>query len=191
MPKATWGTGGEALTAADIDGAEQREGFAPYAGPMPPAGLYRFVLKFAKKGESGSGNPKLQILLELDGSWKPNHAKFDKAPLWDNMPVMKSTAWRVQAFCEAIGATAKDFANGMVVDEDGKVTKIGRVGDPSGLYVYVNAKVRPAGGGYDEQLQLNGAGYLPAPDDDDADADDTGNGENGDDDSDDNDEPPF
>lgn len=188
MPKATWGTGDEALTAADIDGAESREGFAPYAGPLPPAGVYRFILKFAKKGESGSGNPKLQILLELDGSWKEQHAKFDKCPLWDNMPVMKSTAWRVAAFNEAIGATSADFAKGMVVDEDGKVTKIGKVGDPSGLYVYVSVKQRAASGGYDASLQLNGAGYLPAPEDGD-DADD----QDGSDDADDNgdDEPPF
>jgi hypothetical protein len=187
MPKATWGSGGEALTAADIDGAEQREGFAPYSGPIPPAGLYRFVLKFAKKGQSSTGNPKLQMLWELDGDWKPEHAKFEGAPLWDNMPVMKSTAWRVAAFCEAVGITSAEFLNKMVVDEDGKVTKLGSLGDPAGIMAYINVSKRPANAQYAEQLQLNGAGYLPAQDGEEA--QEPGDVDKGDDE--DGDEPPF
>jgi hypothetical protein len=189
LPKATWGTGNDALTAGDIDNAERSQQYAPYDGPIPPSGLYRFVIKFIKKGESQSGNPKAQILLELDGSWKPKHKQYDGCPLWDNMPVMKSTGWRVAAFCDAIGATSKDFLSGMIVDEDKKVTKIGKVGDPTGLLVYVNAKHEQAADGYGEQLRLNGAGYVPldeAPEDEgDEDqsspSDDEGDGE----------EPPF
>jgi len=192
MPKAKWGTGDEALTAADIDGAERSQ-FKPYDGEVPPSGLYRFEIKSMKQGESSGGNPKLTTTLTLDGSWKPKHAKYDGCPMWDHMPVMKNTAWRVAALCDAIGATSKDFHNGMVVDENGKVTKFGSVGDPSGLLVYVNVKHQPAANGYAESLRLNGSGYLPideAPDDEDGAADeDTARDDDGDDA--DLDEPPF
>jgi hypothetical protein len=181
MPKATWGE----FSSNDIDNAEQREGFAPYAGPLPRAGIYRFTAKFMKKGVSGTGNPKLQILWELDGTWKPEHKKYDACPLWDNMPVMPSTAWRVRAFCDALGLSSKEFQTRIIVDEEGKVTKLGSLGDPAGLQVYVNVSRRPASEGYDESLQLNGSGYLPIDDDDDDGTDDADD-ENGDDT-----EPPF
>ena len=162
MPKATWGD----FSSEDIDKAEQREGFTPYSGLLPRAGLYRFTAKFMKKGVSSTNNPKLQILWELDGSWKPEHKKFDGCPLWDNMPVVKSTAWRVRAFCEALGLSSKEFHSRIITDDDGKVTKLGSLGDPAGLQVYVNVSQRPASEGYDASLQLNGSGYLPIDDDD-------------------------
>lgn len=181
-PKATWGD----FSSSDIDNAETREGFTPYSGPLPRAGLYRFTCKFMKKGKSQTGNHKMQMLWELDGSWKPEHKKFDGAPLWDNMPVMKSTAFRVRAFCEAIGLTSKEFQTRIITDDDGKVTKLGSLGDPAGLQVYVNVSRRPASEEYEEQLQLNGTGYLPIDEDPDEDNDDV------DDDADeDGDEPPF
>lgn len=184
MPKATWGD----FSSADIDSAEQREGFTPYSGPLPRAGLYRFTAKFMKKGQSNTGNPKMQILWELDGSWKPEHKKYDGCPLWDNMPVMKSTAWRVRAFCDALGLSSKEFQTKILTDEEGKVTKLGSLGDPAGLQVYVNVSRRPASEGYDESLQLNGSGYLAVDEDADEDADEAASD---DDDDDDDTEPPF
>jgi hypothetical protein len=163
MPKATWGD----FSANDIDSAESRGGFTPYSGPIPPSGLYRFTVKQMKKGESQAGNPKIQVVMELDGTWKENHKKYDTCPLFDNMPVMKSTAFRVKAFCEAFGLTSKQFATGLITDEDGKITKLSTLGDPAGIQVYVNVKKRPAENGYDEGLQLNGTGYLPVDDEDD------------------------
>jgi hypothetical protein len=166
MPKAKWGSGDEALTAADIDGAQSNQQFTPYLGDVPPAGLYRFVIKSMTQGTSGTGNPKLLIISELDGSWKPNHAKYDGCPLFDHMPVMKSTAFRQKALNEAIGATGKDFLN-MILDEKGKVTKYGSIGDPAGLLVYISVKRSTPTEKYpDPSLQLNGTGYLPVDDDD-------------------------
>lgn len=184
MPKATWGN----FSSEDINNAETREGFAPYSGPLPRAGLYRFTLKFAKQGESGAGNPKLQMLWELDGSWKAEHKKFEGCPLWDNMPVMKSTAFRVRAFCDAIGMPYKEFQTGIITDDDGKVTKLGRtIGDPAGIQVYANVTRRPATDQYEESLTLVGTGYLPI-DEVDEDAEDQTD-EDGDENDD--DEPPF
>lgn len=165
MPKAKWGSGDQALTAADIDGAENR-GFSPYAGEYPRSGLYRFTIKRMKQGTSSAGNPKLQIISELDGTWKPEHKKYDGCPLFDNMPVMKSTAFRVKAFCEAVGMTSKEFYAGIIVDENGVVTKLGSLGDPAGLLVYINAQYVAPADGYAEKLQLNGTGYLPVEDED-------------------------
>lgn len=185
MPKAKWGTGDEALTAADIDGAKSSE-FTPYAGPLPPAGLYKFVVKQMKQGTSGTGNPKLVTIMELAGDWKPTHEKYDGCPLFDHMPVMKSTAFRVKAFCEAFGMTSKEFYGGILTDEDGKVTKLGSLGDPAGLEVFVNVKPNPPTEKYpNPNLGLNGTGYLPVDDDAVEDADEA----TGDDAAD--DEPPF
>lgn len=182
MPKATWGD----FSSNDIDSAEQR-GFTPYAGDLPPSGLYRFVVKQMKAGESNAGNPKIQIVMELDGTWKPNHKKFNGCPLFDNMPVMKSTAFRVRAFCEAFGITSKEFQTRVITDEDGKITKLGSAGDPAGLEVFVNVK-RSTDPEYGERIQLNGTGYLPVADtDDDSDPGDDDSGG----DSDDLDEAPF
>src|ERR1700750_1290841 len=105
MPKAKWG--GD-LTADDIDGAERGETRKNYSGPLPPAGMYRFIIQSMKKGESNAGNDKVVIFSTLDGSWKPNHAKFDGAPLWDHLPIMKSTLGRVGNFLDSIGAEGKD-----------------------------------------------------------------------------------
>jgi hypothetical protein len=138
-----------------------------------------------KVGESRNGNPMLTTILELDGSWKDAHKKFDGCPLFDNMPVMKSTAFRAKAFCEAFGISSKEFNTGIVTDEDGKVTKLGSVGDPAGIEVYINVVKRAATDQYPEGLGLNGTGYLPVDDDPAEDDDDT------DEDADTDDEPPF
>lgn len=185
MPKATWGD----FSSDDIDSAETREGFAPYAGAYPRSGLFRFTIKAMKQGESQKGNPKMLIVAEIDGSWKPEHKKYDGCPLFDHMPVTKQTAFRVKAFCEAVGLPSKEFQNKIITDDDGKVTKLGSLGDPAGLQVYVNITQRPKTEEYpDPQLSLVGTGYLPI-DDEDEDEDDED--EVLEDPDDDDDEPPF
>lgn len=183
MPKAKWGD----FSSEDIDNAQSNQ-FSPYKGPIPPAGLYRFTVKQMKQGMSQANNPKLQIVMELDGSWKPNHKVFDGAPLFDNMPVMKSTAFRVKAFCDAFGITSKQFNTGIITDEEGKVTKLSVAGDPNGLQVFVNVSRRAATETYAESIVLNGTGYLPVDEDEDEDDEDETD-EDGDDE--DGDEPPF
>jgi hypothetical protein len=182
MPKAKWGGN---LTADDIDGADRGETRKNYSGPLPTAGTYRFVIQSMKQGTSGAGNDKVTIFSTLDGSWKPNHKKYDGCPLWDHLPIMDSTKGRVGNFLDAIGATGKDLF-GAIVDDDGKITKLGRVGDPNGLIVYINIKKKPAEGGYDEGIQTGFNAYNPVDDEDD-DSDDSA--EDGADD--DGDEPPF
>lgn len=183
MPKAIWGSGDEALTASDIDGAERQETRKMYSGDLPKSGTYRFVIQNLQNGESKNGNPKLRVFATLDGTWMRNHAKYDGCPIWDHIPVMKSTAGRVANFLDAIGASSKDLYSSLV-DENGLITKLGKIGDPAGIMVYVNVKQKPADGGYEAGIQVGFNGYIPVSEDDEAEAN-AGTEDDGDD------APPF
>lgn len=137
MPKAKWGAGDNALSAGDIDGAERQEAQKRYSGPQPPSGTYRFVLKSLKKDSSAAGNDKVIVTSILDGTWMANHKQYDGFPMWDHLPVMASTKERVANFLDAIGATGADLMEKALVDEQGYITKLGDVGDPAGLLVYI------------------------------------------------------
>jgi hypothetical protein len=161
MPKATWGSGDQALTAADIDGAERPEVTARYSGPLPPTGMYLFTIQRIRKVKSQNENPMMNVRLALDGSWRSNHKQFDGCPLWDRIPVMDSTKQRVANFLDAIGGTGKDLMTGTIVDEEGYITKLGAVGDPEGIQVLVNVKYVAADGQYGAKLETFFASYLP------------------------------
>lgn len=167
MPKVKWG--GD-LDADAIESAESTR--SEYTGPIPPAGVYRFKLRFSKKDESKEGNPKLVNLLVLDGSWKRDHAKFDGCPLWEHLPVGKKTAFRVRAYCDALNITAADFMGRMLVDDEGFVQKIGKltIADEDRL---VLCKVFPERSDeYGDRLGFGkSGGYLPFNEDDDDDDD--------------------
>jgi hypothetical protein len=164
MPKATWGSGDEALSAADIDGAERQETRKRYSGELPRSGTYRFVIQSIKKAESSKGNPKATITATLDGSWRKNHAEFDGCPIWDHLPIMKSTAERVANFLDAIGATSTDLMKNAIIDENGYITKLGSVGDPAGLMVFINVKYVPARDGYQPKLETDYNAYSAVDD---------------------------
>lgn len=166
MPKAKWGAGDKALSAGDIDGAERSETRKRYSGELPRGGTYRFVIQSIKKDVSAAGNDKALIFSTLDGSWKPNHAQYDGCPVWDHLPVHVTD--RLANFLDAVGATGKDFVDGVIVDENGYFTKLGRVGDPKGLLVYINVKKDKGDGSYDPSLKVDFNGYMPVDEDDDS-----------------------
>lgn len=172
MPKATWGSGDQALTAADIDSVDTSQNFKPYTGSIPPSGLYRFVLRRLKQGESNNGNPKLMIIAALDGTWRAEHQKYEGCPFFDHMPVLKSTAFRVRAFTDAIGVSSVDFEKRMLLDEEGRVTKIGKWEFTGEELVFINVRRDPGDAANGPRLVLNGTGYLPV-DDVDEDGDDS------------------
>lgn len=181
MPKAKWGSD---LTPDEIDNAKGGD-FSPYAGPTPPSGVYKFVLKQAKKGVTKNEDPKLFTVWELVPREK-DQKKFAGAPVFDHMPVTKATAWRAKALCAALGITSNDFMGKTVVDEDGKVLKIGsKKIDGGKIEVYINVK-RDNDAEYGIRLVLNGAGYLPVVNDA---ADDDADSRDDDDDADDGDRP--
>lgn len=157
MPKISWAGADEdeRLTAGDIDQAE--DGYPEYMGDLPPGGVYRFGWHFAKYAEFGTGTQGLKIRLVLDGSWKPDHEQYNGCPLWDQIVMTKAAAGFAKAFAQALGVTSADLVSRVVVDEDGRVTKIGpKVIDGSiRLYVAVRhdtyegtTRLKKAGGGY-------------------------------------------
>jgi hypothetical protein len=167
MPKATWSS----LSTQDIDEAETREG--SYAGALPPRGVYRFKVRYMKQGQSNAGNDKLVVFSTIDGTWKPDHKKYDGCPLWDHMPMTKESAFRAKALCAALGVSASDLMTKTVVDEDGNVTKIGsKVFKDKDVFLYVSVRVEKSDE-YDDKLALAGPGYMAAPDEDEAEADET------------------
>jgi len=166
MPKATWGAGDKPLTAEDIDGAERQETQRRYSGPLPTAGTYRFVLQSLKQDKSSAGNDKVVVFATLDGSWMPNHETYDGAPIWDHLPIMDSTRERVANFLDSIGAVGSDLIGGAIVDEKGYITKLGSVGDPKGLMVYINVVRKKTTKEYpDPQIQVGFNGYIAVDDD--------------------------
>lgn len=163
MPKAKWSNSD--LKPEDINEAEERAG--SYAGPLPPKGVYRFKLRSMKQGESGAGNDKIVVFAVLDATWRPEHKKYNGAPLWDHMPLTKEQAWRSKALCAALGVTAADLLNKTVVDDDGYITKIGTKTIKEDMPLFISVRTKHDEG-YDPGLQVNGGGYMEAPGDDDA-----------------------
>lgn len=169
MPKATWGAGDEALTADDINGAEAPETRTRYSGPVPPGGTYRFVIQSLHQETSSKGNPMVRVIAALDGSWQPNHSQFDGAPVFNYITLTKANAPQVRNFLDAIGATAEDLMNKSIVDENDYITKLGSIGDPAGLLVYINTQVsKPTQQYPNPRLEVMYAGYLPVLEGEDA-----------------------
>lgn len=184
MPKAKWGAGDAPLTAADIDQAEVQETRTRYSGEIPPGGTYRWTIGSMKQDTSSAGNDKLLIRLELDGTWRKNHKQYDGAPVWHHLGLTTKNASNVRNFLDSIGATSKDLMEQSIVDENGYITKLGRVGDPTGLLVFANVKRRKRTADYpDPQLEVEYSGYSMA--DGDGSADDAAGSDA------DGDEPPF
>lgn len=182
MPKAKWGAGDKVLTAADIDGAERQEPQKRYSGPLPPAGTYRFEIKSLKQATSGNNNPMVNLFAVLDGTWMPNHEQYDGCPFWDRIPVMDSTKERLANFLDSIGATGADLMEKSIVDENKVITKLGDVGDPSGIMVYITIKHKKTTKQYPNPgLESAFNAYIPVEDPADGTA---GTADNGD-------EPPF
>jgi hypothetical protein len=146
---------GSAISEADIKNAEANTGL--YGGEMPSAGVYKFIVQTIKQARSEAGNDKDIVFARLDGSWRPAHKEFDGCPMWDHLPVMASTAWRVRALCDALGVTYAEFL-AQKVDKEKLVTKIGKL-TPKGAEIWVNVRVDDSGDS--PQLKPNGGGYVP------------------------------
>lgn len=167
MPKAKWGAGDNPLTADDINSAEVTEPRIRYSGPVPPGGTYRWTIGSLKKDVSAKGNDKVVVRLELDGSWRPNHKTFDGAPVWHHLALTKPNAPNVRNFLDSIGASSDDLLNKTVTDEAGYITKLGAVGDPSGIQVFATVKRSRMTSEYpDPRLEVDFGGYIMVTEDD-------------------------
>jgi hypothetical protein len=169
MPKAKWGAGDNMLTADDINNAEVPETRTRYSGPLPPSGTYRFTIQSLKQGVSDAGNDKVTAFVTLDGTWKSNHKQFDGAPVWQHLALTQANAPQVRNFLDSIGATPADLLNGSIVDENGYITKLGKVGDPVGIQVYGTVQHSKVTAQYpDKRLEIAYAGWLMVDDEGDS-----------------------
>lgn len=151
MPKATWSNSD--LSSKDIDEAESKAG--TYDGPLPPRGVYRFKVRTMKQDVSSNGNDMIVVSANLDGTWKPEHKKFDGCPLWERITMAQSTAWKPKELCEALGVSPADLLNKTVVDSDSYITKIGsRVIEGKDVFLYASVRTEKSEG-YDDKLKVN------------------------------------
>jgi hypothetical protein len=157
VPKATWSNSD--LDAGEIESAESN---GSYDGQLPPRGVYRFKLREMKKEVSKAGNDMIAVTAFLDGSWKPEHKKFDGCPLWERITLSKSTAWKPKELCAALGVSANDLLTKTIVDSDGAIQKIGnKVIAGKDVLVYASVRIEKSEG-YDDKLKANR--LLEAPD---------------------------
>jgi hypothetical protein len=125
MGKIKWGGG---VTGKGIDEVDTSKQFTPYAGTVPPAGVYQFHIKILRMTLSSNNNTQLMIGLELvPRKGMPEQNKYKGYFLVDYIPVMESTQFRVRPFLDAIGVKGRDFTDRSVDDGTDKhnVTKIG------------------------------------------------------------------
>lgn len=180
MPKAKWGAGDAALTADDINNAEVVEPRVRYSGELPPPGTYRWTIEAMQKAESSNGNDKVVIRMSLDGDWQPNHKKYNGCPVWHHLALTKANAQQVRNFLDAIGGTSADLLNNTIVDENGYISKLGRVNDPVGLQVFATIQNKKTSKEYPNPgIEVAYAGYIMVEDGDEsggdaADGDDDG-----------------
>jgi hypothetical protein len=178
VPKVKWGAG--AASASEVNEVDTSKNRKPYMGEIPPAGVYRFILKTIKAGESKDGNAKALVFCVLDGTWQPSHNRYDGCPMWDHLPL--SVAGRVRSLVDALGITAEDFLEKAVMDENKVITKAGRTSiSGEDLYLYIDCERDTSGD--KPQLKPRFSGYLVLDEDEMADGEEvTG---------DDGEEPPF
>jgi hypothetical protein len=153
VPKATWGGG---LTAQDVDNVDTSRRFTPYDGPRPQDGVYLFTVKRMQKAKSQNGNDQVRMLMEL----KPRRAEeqaYAGCPVWDFIPVMKSTDFRVRDLCDALGVTSQDFLGNSIVNEDGMIVKVGKL-SVIGAEVRASIQYAPDRNGV---MRLNVSSLIP------------------------------
>jgi len=150
MPKQIW----SGLSSKMVDEAPDSVTYDDYEGDLPTAGAYGWDLKHMKVKTSKQDNPMVEVLWINDGERRP---EYKGAPWFDNITMIESTTWKIKQLCLAIGVSSDDFINKMVVDDEDKVTKIGKLTTDK---IHAKAKVKRAPN-QDGNMRLEFAQYLP------------------------------
>jgi hypothetical protein len=126
MGKVKWNT-----KAAEVDEAEERESdFTPYEGDVPPPGVYRLSLRFAQVFQFSSGNSGLKILAIVDEPKSSAKAKYNGAPIWEQLVDIDTQTFKIKQFMRSIGGTGRHWANTVSAEDDRgneMVTKFGPI----------------------------------------------------------------
>ena len=123
MPKARWGI--SASVVEDFDRASQ---FTPYAGPIPPNGVYEWLITQLKYvPETSEKCAQMRLGLELAPRVdRKGESKYDGYSIMVFMPVTEKSAFRYVPFLDAIGVSGRDFETRTIVDNDGNIKSIGK-----------------------------------------------------------------
>jgi hypothetical protein len=153
--------------AAEVDSSS--DGF--YDGPTPPKGIYRTQLKFLRVKDNRNGDPRISGLCEIAEPKGSDKAKYNGYGIWVGLNVTKQGAPYINNFLDTFGFNRKAFwgAGGVTVDENDDpptILKIGTKTVKEGAACRIRTKFVPAKGGYEEKLEVAGAGFLPLSGDD-------------------------
>jgi hypothetical protein len=144
-----------AKVVIDSTNAESSGGYTPYDGPVPPSGLYRVRLGYAKYGKASTGNMMLTVVLEFDTD---NEKKklFNGYGLWHNMVQLPQTLWRTKEFLNAIGQPTK-----LALDYDETTGKVTRIGNARVDKVWLLAKCSDDNSSGERKLKVDALSALP------------------------------
>lgn len=159
MPKVLWG---DEISAQEIDDAPESQGGSLYEGPLPPNGVYTFVIQKIQATKSSTDKPMVAIRWAIDGA-TGDKAVYNGAPWWDNIVVGKSTLWKVKSFTKATGITSADFMKAVTDDED-NILKFGTK-KTEGMKVRARVIQKP---GNDGNMRLDFGAYFPPKGDEEA-----------------------
>lgn len=164
MPRVTW----SGLDAGDVDGFDRDSQIKPYAGPIPPDGMYMWAVKVLQHREGDrQKNPQLRVGLELvprSGSDYRGERKYKGYFTMDFIPMADNTAFRYVPLLDVLGVTGKDLVNNTITDEDGNIKKIGRYRhDGKALVMAQLIQEMDQNGNPKAQKNIKGGAYFEPP----------------------------
>lgn len=163
MGKMKWSVSG-----SEVDETEDSGEFTPYEGPDLKPGVYPVVMETLATKEFSSGNEGFEMRLRVKAPKGHPKAAYDGAPIWDRFPVIDSMMWKSKQFLVALGGSGKDLDN-TVQDNDRKVTRLGRIGNPIGKEFRVSLRSESYTNDDNERLtSIKVARFMPAGDADEA-----------------------
>lgn len=122
MPVVKWG-----VDAGDVEDFDRDSQFKPYAGPIPPDGVYAWrVKRLQHVAGSRDKNPQLRPGLELVPREGFDEDKYAGYYLMDFLPVAGNTAFRYVPLLDALGVSGRDFTSRTKTDVDGNIISIGK-----------------------------------------------------------------
>jgi hypothetical protein len=121
MPKVNWG-----LSRGTVEGFDRSSQYKPYDGPLPPAGMYRWLIKRLKYvAATGEKNPQIRAGLELVPRNK-EEKRYATYYITAFLTVSEQYPGFYVPFLDAIGVSENEFLNGTITDEEGNIKKIGK-----------------------------------------------------------------
>ncbi len=121
MPRVNWG-----LSRGAVKNFDRSKQYKPYAGPVPPNGIYAWRVKVLEYQAATKGKlPSLVSGLELVPRYK-SEEKYAGYWIRNFMPVADHTAFRWVPSLDAIGVSESVFYERTVTGADGRVQRIGQ-----------------------------------------------------------------